>query len=894
MATPAARPPTAPGTPSARQSRLREIALWWIPPSSDGGSPITGYELELSYEGLPHGFSPIPGSGAGTTSYTLDGTGVTGNLFNANAQVPGSIDDTGLRLSALVNARWRAATRTDGNVPTPRPRVLGTDRYLRRIQANGATSGANPNTVALDVTDVATGRSTIGGPVGPQDFPTDIEEHWAWAFQIIATGRPWGGFFLRDDTATTMGGTPQITGDEPYTIPWPFDQDYTVFASDLGLSMTSPNLAGAIRVIVYDPRRARVSGRPGDFRFDTALQLGVEYRARIRAINAAGKGDPSLWSEPFILGATRTHQALLPAATRQFVVWPGETTSYTVSAPGVPNKATAQVSVVAPRRGSRVYDGIRCEFGTCKSSGEFVPSADITNPVSYIAGGSSTLQWETFAHTEATAQVTVRAPTIAEARRVQAQPFMRITTILADASDVVFLGPVDRSKGSIQEEGANHTWLVSVIASTMVRLADKTNLVRAPVETATTDVASDRLYAADADLVTHLRTDVENGGARLFVDDRDWPPEPLRVESYASNPLTTLDVARSLGDALGRGWQIAPDGFFRPLLHGSHPAAVLNPFSERWMTNIRAVSALPPRNRRFGLSNAEDFTYGQSPELAPVARHGNNADLGVDASGNFTGVVLRQNDDNLDPNNGQVIVEKRWDGKLDGREVQFVRLLVYDPGGYGARYPLPAMVDPELVSVSVERTHRTMTRADGSVYTFQTAAVDEPGRDDAFTTYIDADALALTVRRTWALTPTHLERTGYLNPGTMTAADPSRSPWVANRVGGAYRSPRTRWRFVVRVVLADRVKAPFSVTWEAFTPLHQGQEVDIKGMPGPSGPMRVVRTRARVHNITEEGTIVQWSNTALQSAALEESMDGNEFWRDVRRKTDEHVDPGGF
>ena len=882
MAIPALTTPTAPGRPVARVSGARGVGLIWTPPADTGGSAITGYEVQLEREGDEQGWSAIPGSGADTRSYTFR-AGRAGNLFTETAAVaPGSIDDTGLR-----------ATFTDDADTDARGRQRLTIRPPVRIPVLGQTA-RNVLFVQARVPNLRIDFAPASGNVA-LDLDAEAEAHWAWAVQVAATGQVWGAFYLRDDILR-VGRAGPVPSD-PYVTPWPAGQDYTHF--DL-----ARQLGASCRVILYDPRPGAVSGENADFGYDTTLRRGERHRFRVRAVNAQGGGAPSEWSGIVIPASTSTGRlplavpreaagdseeppSVLTPDTRRVVVWPGETTSYTVSAPtsAGPLEATAQIAVVGPHAGRSPLDGVVVELGECDAAGVFTPASDATfSPIpadaapvdgelNYIA---QTLRWEVHGHTEAEAEVTVRAPTLAAARAFRSAAFLRVSGVSGRREDVWFLGALEHEKGSIIEEGENHTWLVELTAATGIRRASKALLAGAPVTDETADIheggvrrfvgeVGDLLYRREDLPVNHLRLGVDETGPVLFADSREWPAVPVHVQSAVRRPLSYADAARAIGDALDQGWQMAADGFYRPLLHQHFPAAVLDPLDGLWDIRIHGVSATSPANRQFGeiplpadatrplRSNARHYRIPDSDDFNP--------DDYVPAAGDF------------DHRPGQVLVEREWYGVYNdeqdangcrdnstGRRVKFIRLFILDPGGHGSRYPLPALVEPELVRVGVVRAQETGT--------FE---VDEDLADG---------------ERTWVLTPTHLERIGVINDAALTAARDG-NPWVAAGTGAAQRSEQSGWRFAVRADIIDKVPSPVAVSWKSFRPEWIGRTVDIRGYPGAAGGLKVVRLAARVHSITEDGVVVEWTVTALQSAALEESMDGTEFLRELRRGVEE-------
>ena len=948
MTMPAASPPPPPGATTARRHGARQFGLIWIPVSATGGSAITGYEVQSEVDGEQRGWTPIPGSGADTASYIVP-EGRIGMLWNlAAATEPGAFDDPGLR-SIFTRAPTRQ-TRGRLNLayaPAGAPVVLGTGgERCRRFQANAGR-------INID----------IGAQAGAMvDLPDDAERNWGFAVRNDSTRQVWGPFYFRDDIS------PPNQPSDPYAIAWPAGLGYDVFEAGFTPRTVTRNtiVNETITCIIFDPR----PGRLGEtLTFDTRLDLGAQYRFRVRAVNAAGGGVPGGWSNPVSLGLRPAPPSVLSAGDTRVRVFPEATTSYTVKAPGFDAPATVQCAVVAPRRGLPVYDAIQVELGDCDASFAFTTSR--FGPISFIA---QSCEWEVSAHTEASASFVLRAASLDDAREYRTHPFLRVRLISGPREDTVFLGEIDRSRGGIREEGKSQQYLVHVAAATMWRRASRNILTSEDTDRPVGGL----LYAALDLPINHLRVGIDKFGPMLPADEREHGTDPIWVQAALNHPLTYADAARAIGGSTANGWQMAPDGFFHPQLDPDYPARVIDNLDGVWDFRIRGIGAVQPRRRQFAL-----FDHPEGAQTFSVdGRH-----YRVPSGSTAAGYDPREED--YDGQAGRVIVEKEWYEEIGGVNVKMVRLLVMDPGGYGARYPLPALVAPELRRVSVVRlaygsaenagvsyspsrvvinaqrnvpfTHTIPRRASGGTppYTYAVAftrapgvqitgntiggTVAEAGLYVGTLTITDKDSNELVVpiqlrvaglattgdtilpapvdvedkdedlsdhsERQWYLTNTHLERAGWLNSPALRGQFAPGNPWVADAAGGAFRSEQSGWRFAVSVDIIDRAPNPIAVSWSSLTPDYIGRAVDIKGFGGPAGLLRIVRIQARVHSILtgggevradgspagltvgpSDGVRIQWDFTALQSAALEESMSGEELMREIKRRTEEDDD----
>ena len=365
----------------------------------------------------------------------------------------------------------------------------------------------------------------------------------------------------------------------------------------------------------------------------------------------------------------------------------------------------------------------------------------------------------------------------------------------------------------------------------------------------------------DKTIAEHVYTRADESGPFLLMDPRDWPSTPVSVVSTLEDPLSYLDVAKTAAEALGYEWALASDGFLRPLLHRHYPAEVIDAQAGVYNLRMRGLSPVGGRKRRFQLSPPPPSWTGDRADW-PSADTSTDPPRGTDA---FNEVGERGARAIWDE--GEVIEISRAQIHFRGRPATRIKMLVMDPGGYAAKYPLPAMTDPLLARVGVVRSAGENERAE---------ITDYPRADDAPAT-----------PRGWVITPTHLIRDGWLNDSSETREtrwNPETGAITrAADAGAAWRSPQSGWRFQVVVEVIDLVRTPHAVEWEQVYPLEIGRTVDFAGRGGPIGRLRVVRRQAKVAAAGGGTYTLTWRHTATQAAALEESMDGVDTNRELRR-----------
>ena len=80
----AATAPSAPGAPSATRGNA-SVSLTWAAPASDGGSPITGYGVDVWENGTYIGFDPFGNVTTGVVTGLINGATYTFQVFAVNA-----------------------------------------------------------------------------------------------------------------------------------------------------------------------------------------------------------------------------------------------------------------------------------------------------------------------------------------------------------------------------------------------------------------------------------------------------------------------------------------------------------------------------------------------------------------------------------------------------------------------------------------------------------------------------------------------------------------------------------------------------------------------------------------------------------------------------------------
>ena len=838
-ATPAVQPPAAPAQPALSPAGEDALSAEWGPPAADGGAPVTGYELQLEIGG-------VRGVWTAAGASTARRIGESGLLFDFPPAAPGSADDSGVRARSMLAATLDAVPDPGSPgasiehvffplVASPRPAIPGEDpaRYLRQWWI---VEAARDTSLYIDI-------AAVPGPVaqrGGQDLSDDAEQHWEAAVR-------------HDPSGAVLG--PRRIGAGPRA------QDvYQVGFSAGDIADFSAQVAGGdlCTLVLFDPRRARVSGAA--FR---SLPAATAIRARVRALNSAGAGPASPWSAEHVTGeAEQPLEISLPADRRRGALRIPWTTSVRLHGPGGPS-APARVSVAAPALSARRPDDVRVELGDLDAAGRF---SGRTGPLPYIL---DSLEVEARAQSTAWARVAVRAATAAAAADLAGHQALRVQAVGNQAVSTIFVGLLDAARCGWGEEGASKGFRASLAAASMLKRAGRAKLLRGGVESTDPAGSPSRArpvgaglpysYLHRAPIWAHLQHRAAELGPVLLVDRRDWPDAPLSLYAPLARPLSYLEAARQCASALGTGWQLAQDGFLRPLLPERYPVRMLPiTYGNSGLIARDVAPAAGPRD--FGLL---PHPLGAAPPAASARHRGASTAAGPGA---------------WDHEAGAVVELGTYDAPWGGASARVHKLLILDPGGWGSRAPLPPLASPALLRIAVMRwtgeqgaqdeVTDLLIGADG-------APLVEPPLPEGIVPpellpHVRVVSQQVPLVRTWSVSPTHLIRQGWINDPPAAAE---------GAAGTAARSAGSGWRFAILAEVADLTRAPQEISWDSPYPLQLGRAVDFAGAPDAGGgALRVVRMSMRLRGGNPDDLRWSWRITAVQAAELAEAMDGYEFW----------------
>ena len=307
---------TVPGAPTSLRATTpigvegsKQIQLSWRPPSSNGGSPITGYRIERAVTRGGPWIILVASTGSATTTYTH--TGLSPNTTRyyrvraLNAQgsgepsnaVPGKTNAA--RPGQPRNLRARATGPTSITLAWEAPASDGGERItgytVRERVPNGTWITIQPNTGSTATTFERTG----------------LKPATTYRYQVAAINRVGAGEWSFETSTSTYAEAPGA----PVGL-----TARAVGTARIDLSWSAPRNTGGAPIFGYrieasdDERRTwriirRNTNSKGTTFSDVNLQPATTRYYRVAAINTAGTG-------PFSNFASATTEATVPGAPR--------------------------------------------------------------------------------------------------------------------------------------------------------------------------------------------------------------------------------------------------------------------------------------------------------------------------------------------------------------------------------------------------------------------------------------------------------------------------------------------------------------------------------------------------------------------------------------------------
>ena len=296
----AATVPGAPRSLSATASGTNRINLTWSAPASNGGSPITGYRIEVSLDGGSNWTDRVANTTGTNTSYAHTGL-AAGDTRHYRVS---AINDNGTGNPSNIDGATTGTTGT--SVPGAPTRLTATASGNTRIDLSW-------NAPASDGGSAITGYRIKVSPNGTSNWTDRVANTNSTTTTYADTGLAPGTTRHYRVSAINANGTAASSntanattdsGDYPQTPPGaPEPLTATAGDGEVFLEWTAPADDGGSRVTGYEYRYAAGDGVPRNKPWRSAgrilewtvaaLTNGQQYAFEVRARNDAGPGAPA-------------------------------------------------------------------------------------------------------------------------------------------------------------------------------------------------------------------------------------------------------------------------------------------------------------------------------------------------------------------------------------------------------------------------------------------------------------------------------------------------------------------------------------------------------------------------------------------------------------------------
>jgi titin len=316
---PSVGPPTAPQNLIANAVSSTEIDLSWQPPLNNGGSPITGYTIQRSNDGIT--FSTIATVGPTPTSYS--NTGLQPNTTyiyqviatNAVGSSPASLSAQASTNSLVpdppVNLLANAVSSTEIDLSWQPPLNNG-GSPITGYTIYRSTSASGPFTALINV-----GITTTFADTGLNPAST-------YYYQVVAHNKAGPSKPSNTVSATTNGlppGAPNLSASPVSTtqinLSW-------LAPTNIGTAITNYNIYQSSDGISFT-KIIRPTSTTTSFQV-TGLSPNTIYYYQVRAVNSAGEGSQSNTASAttyaiILSGAPNSLSAIPKSATEIDLTW---------------------------------------------------------------------------------------------------------------------------------------------------------------------------------------------------------------------------------------------------------------------------------------------------------------------------------------------------------------------------------------------------------------------------------------------------------------------------------------------------------------------------------------------------------------------------------------------
>ena len=280
-----AAPPTVPGIPQNLQAtpKINSINLTWSPPSSNGGSPITGYSI---YRGTSSGSETFYKS-VGTVTTYLDQSVTSGTTYFYKIKAVNNVGQSNLSIEAS------ASSITTPGQPTNLIATPGVNNITLTWSSPSSNGGAPITSYRIYRGTTVGSEAYLAFTTGTNYNDTGLTPGTTYYYYVVAVNSAGPGA-----QSPEVSAAPLAPATSPST---PLNLQATPGIGSVNLTWSTPTSNGGSPITGYaiyrgtsagSETRYQTVGNVNKYR-DQSVTSGTTYYYKIQAINSVGSSSLS-------------------------------------------------------------------------------------------------------------------------------------------------------------------------------------------------------------------------------------------------------------------------------------------------------------------------------------------------------------------------------------------------------------------------------------------------------------------------------------------------------------------------------------------------------------------------------------------------------------------------